>query len=364
MIAKIIRDGNVVNTIKLKENKGMFSYITVIEAMQEKEDVLHVGKLGRADLGTTTLSTRDNMTTNLAVGNGTLSVLEDGSFICEDTGNSEVLAQNLTIDGEDMGFKVGVVLYKEGFVLNTGKTGSNLFGATYPAYLSNITTLRIKLSRKTGAKVFATKKALVAYIEKHKRTMGYAVTEYGYNWSAEYTCPAFEYDYKNKKHKDIEKINTEEIETLLTQINSAEAEKEEEIIPEKATAENVKAEALIRMQKLNLYNNAIKAYRENGKIFMSEFGGILYDLNEEAKKAVEKVQADGYTPYHVVVSHTTIGDMYSVLYVSDNTEDWLGERMDRSGDIVSYVYNASDPFLSEYGYSQYICVNGGLQRTA
>jgi len=364
MIVKITRDGSVVNTIKLKENKDVFSYITIMEVMQEKEDILCIGELGRANLGTTTLSNRNNMTTNLAVGNGTLSVSEDGSFICEDTGNSEVAAKNLTINGEDMGLKVGLVLYKEGFVLNTGKTGSNLFGITYPAYLSNITTRKIKSSTKSGAKVFSTKKALVAYIEKHKRTMEYTVTEYGYNWSVEYNCPAFEYDYKNKKHKDIEKINTEEIETLLAQINSTEAEKEEEVIPEKATVENVKAEALFRMQKLNLYNNAIKAYRENGKIFMSEFGGILYDLNEEAKKAVEKVQADGYTPYHIVVSHTTIGDLYSVLYVSDNTENWLGERMDKNGDIVSYAYNASDPFLSEYGYSQYICVNGGLQRTA
>ena len=64
---------------------------------------------------------------------------------------------------------------------------------------------------------------------------------------------------------------------------------------------------------------------------MSEFGGILYDLNEDAKTAVSAVKDRGDIPYAVCRSQTEIGDLYAVLFVSPDKNGWDFERPDREG---------------------------------
>ena len=97
---------------------------------------------------------------------------------------------------------------------------------------------------------------------------------------------------------------------------------------------------------------------------MSERGGIVYELDDNAKLAVKKITDKGYLPYHVVVSNTEFGTLYDVLYVSDCTDNWPYERVDKIGIIQNYCYNATNKMMSEYGSSQYISSNGGLTRIA
>lgn len=107
---------------------------------------------------------------------------------------------------------------------------------------------------------------------------------------------------------------------------------------------------------------SLLAYIEKHESVYPKFGGILYNLNEDAKKAITIVQKDGNFPYHVVVSHTMIGDMYAVLYASQDSTEWDSERLS-DGSCLAYVYNATYPECSEYGSIGIQSANGGIIRT-
>ena len=98
----------------------------------------------------------------------------------------------------------------------------------------------------------------------------------------------------------------------------------------------------------------------------SESAGILYFLNDGAKAAIEKMKeysADAL-PYHLIHSFTEFGELYAVLFVSSNRDDWPSDGPDREGYVFSYVYNATDPSFSEYGDIVIQGANGGIVRTA
>ena len=120
------------------------------------------------------------------------------------------------------------------------------------------------------------------------------------------------------------------------------------------------AEAVARMQEMGMMPEAIQMYK-HGHVLQSEgrgfLSGILYDL-----KAVSVVSDNGGMPYHVIKSFTEVGTLYAVLYVSNSEEEWDMERMENDGSIFSYVYNATNPSFSEYGYIGVRQANGGLER--
>ena len=119
------------------------------------------------------------------------------------------------------------------------------------------------------------------------------------------------------------------------------------------------AEAVARMQEMGMMPEAIQMYKHGHVGFLS---GILYDLDEGARKAVSVVSDNGGMPYHVIKSFTEVGTLYAVLYVSHSEEEWDMERMENDGSIFSYVYNATNPSFSEYGYIGIRPANGGLER--
>ena len=51
--------------------------------------------------------------------------------------------------------------------------------------------------------------------------------------------------------------------------------------------ERQKAEAVKRMKKLGIMEQLIKEFEEEGKLNLSENGGLLYWLNEEEQKMVD-----------------------------------------------------------------------------
>lgn len=125
------------------------------------------------------------------------------------------------------------------------------------------------------------------------------------------------------------------------------------------------AEAVARMREMGMMPEAIQMFKQDhllqseGRGFLS---GILYDLDERARKAVSVVSDNGGMPYHVIKSFTEVGTLYAVLYVSHSEEEWDMERMENDGSIFSYVYNATNPSYSEYGYIGIRPANGGLER--
>ena len=129
--------------------------------------------------------------------------------------------------------------------------------------------------------------------------------------------------------------------------------------------EQKKEEAIFRMKEMGMMPEVIQMYK-HGHLLQSEgrgfLSGILYDLDEGARKAVSVVSDNGGMPYHVIKSFTEVGTLYAVLYVSNSEEEWDMERMENDGSIFSYVYNATNPSFSEYGYIGIRPANGGLER--
>lgn len=135
-----------------------------------------------------------------------------------------------------------------------------------------------------------------------------------------------------------------------------------------------KHEALLRMKKLNLHENAIREFKEEGKLNLSEgqrlFGkipvGVLYWLNDEEMQMVKAFEKEyGGLVYHVVKTNTIIGLMYSLLYVSKYPEEWEADDAAlEEGYCYAYVKNATDDFLSELGEIVIQPAYGGVVRIA
>lgn len=138
------------------------------------------------------------------------------------------------------------------------------------------------------------------------------------------------------------------------------------------TKTEIKDEAINRIktliEKCNLNPNVLKYFNE-GKVyysyltaggFMGSIDTISYDKNyEKAVKDFEAKHPD-YIVYHAIESITTQGKLLSLLYVSENKEDWESESLENNS-IMSYVLNVDNPKLSEFGF---ISVNGFMESGA
>ena len=141
-----------------------------------------------------------------------------------------------------------------------------------------------------------------------------------------------------------------------------------------ANLEQMKEEALKRMEKLKLHKNVLEDFK-NGVLNKSErqnaiFNGILYHLDkEEEKDVIQKIkefeEKYGGIVYHVIMTRTTMGLMYSCLYVSKHEDEWQMDNGDlEQGYCYAYVYNKDCPDCSEIGSIGINPVNGGLERIA
>lgn len=134
----------------------------------------------------------------------------------------------------------------------------------------------------------------------------------------------------------------------------------------KITLKEKKIEALERMAMLDLYPNIVKEFKKDGIVNMSEHGGMLYWLTDEQKAFVEEFE-EKYNAlvYHVIHNYTDIGEMFSLLYVSDEKEEWEYDRNDlKQGYACAYVKNLDDDMCSEFGSIGIKPQFGGLTRTA
>ncbi len=125
-----------------------------------------------------------------------------------------------------------------------------------------------------------------------------------------------------------------------------------------------KAEALKRMKTLKIMKQPIKEFEEEDKLNLSEHIGILYWLDEEEEKMVKEFEDKNMaTVYHVIKSLTSIGLMYSLMYVSQYPEEWEQDNEDiKEGIALCYVVNKDMPDCSEFGSIGIKPMNGGVAR--
>ena len=54
--------------------------------------------------------------------------------------------------------------------------------------------------------------------------------------------------------------------------------------------------------------------------------------------------------YHIIYTRSNFGNLYNMLYVSNNAEEWKADRKDlQNKECYAYVYNKSDELCSEIG---------------
>lgn len=129
-----------------------------------------------------------------------------------------------------------------------------------------------------------------------------------------------------------------------------------------ATRKEIKEEAINRIKtlikKCNLNPNVMRYFQEDkvyysyltaGR-FIGSIDTISYEKDyEQAVKKFEKKHPN-YLVYHAIESITTQGKFLSLLYVSDDKEEWKSERIEGNNSIMSYVLNFDIPDYSEFGY--------------
>lgn len=365
---KIKRFSDIMNEIeKLQENTNFLGIDT------EKERIVLYDGMG---LGIRQCYEINGMYSSARCLKSNLSITHTGNNSCViNPGREEkvLTPENVKVFNKETGekrelsIKLEVIAYPEGYIISTGKSCHNIFGGSQPAYFSKITSRNFKCASKNGAKLFATPSAALKYVLEQRDVFEYMVSNHGYYFNVEFANAFFEEDEnklpEKKKAKATEDIAA--LDDLFFEINNIEEKEEIIFAPEIVTDEVLKNEAVSRMLNMGIMDSIIQRFEENDEdILFSEFGGILYDLNEEAKKAVKIVKEKGYLPYHVIRTQTEVGDLYAVLYVTKDTENWSSERRNRYGEMISYVYNATNTVLSERGYITVDSCNGGLQRTA
>lgn len=131
-----------------------------------------------------------------------------------------------------------------------------------------------------------------------------------------------------------------------------------------------KEEALKRMAKLQLHKDCVKAFKEDNTVWMSEDIGYLYTLNDEQMKLVQDWEKEtNNLAYHVIHNLTNFGELLTILYVSQYTEEWEMDRADIENSVypvtpLTYVMNLTDEFCSEYGRVGVRSSIGGLVRVS
>ena len=265
-------------------------------------------------------------------------------------------------------FKLLLTGYNHGFVINTGKEQSSLFGGIHPGYIYSMrrTSRGTSMRTTTGkrdAQLFSLK-SLETFVNKHDFNLEYFTKEKGYKFSVEFADKTFETIFMEKaKQKDLDLL--QKINEKLFEISMAQDESEPEELEGIATDEEMKQEALDRMKWMKMDIAPLDAFKKNNQIWKSEGPGILYYLPQndpDSEKAIEEVKHKDYLPYHVIKTMLCDGQpMCAVLGVSRDKANWSLERYNEKNQMLyTQVYNPA--FGAEYGPIVVLPSAGGLRR--
>lgn len=132
--------------------------------------------------------------------------------------------------------------------------------------------------------------------------------------------------------------------------------------------EEKKAEAIKRMRKLGIWNQAIREFKDHDIVLVTEPPiGAVYTLEDELKDRVAEFEEQHNALVYIVVrAFTQFGKMDSLVFVSDYPEEWGMDNEDlNDGYVLTYTINYDMPDCSEMG-SIIVrkTVAGGLERIA
>ena len=136
----------------------------------------------------------------------------------------------------------------------------------------------------------------------------------------------------------------------------------------KISFEEKKAEAVKRMKMIGIYIPAIIQFDKENLVSVSEppLGAFFWAGDDDMKRIREFEKKSGTLVYTVVRSYVQeYGRLDAYLFVSDyKDEEWEIDQNDlKNGQTLAYVYNAGEPFFSEFGLIGIeLTIAGGLRR--
>ena len=375
VMADIYHEGkNIpVNTVEIKVNDKEYTpfyVIRKISELQNSEDVLKLGTtcMVSANLGIKMMCKDQSGYTSF------VSDTPKAVYYASSTGLTSChigsVNSNISERGTDEyfepiynGIRIGVNLYRKGYVINTGKETEgimSLYGKT-EAFIKSIGTRNVKSTGRQDAKTFETLKELKAYIEKNKDVFIFLVENYNYHLTVEKASKLWVSE-KKESEDIISGLNN-----MISEINYRDPKPA--IYPEPetgvATKEEMIEEAKRRMEVLGLLKDAVDS-AVNERIMVSEGRGMLYYLNDEEKKYLNEIPKDRFV-YHGIRSFVKDGNstlkFFDVLSVSNNKEEWNYERPDGVENIVPSLCFSSMTYGDyEIGSIWVVPINGGLYR--
>jgi len=141
----------------------------------------------------------------------------------------------------------------------------------------------------------------------------------------------------------------------------------------KETSQKQPSEAYVRMRMLKIDYLVIRDFLGDGLVYYSEnqnkdFQATLHCVKDNPKiasKIEEFNKKWDALVYHAQLSHTEMGDLWSLFYVSAHEEEWDSDKNDlEDGVPMIYCYNETEELFSEFGRIGIESHSGGVLRTA
>lgn len=126
------------------------------------------------------------------------------------------------------------------------------------------------------------------------------------------------------------------------------------IYKKEASMEEMKREAISRMELLKLDAQTVREFEQDGSVSLSQQIGdqiFLQPSDDEISARVKRFE-QGYEclVYHVLWADSPmVGECWSLLFVSPASSDWKGEQkyINSSGLVYAYVESEMEDGISE-----------------
>ena len=127
-----------------------------------------------------------------------------------------------------------------------------------------------------------------------------------------------------------------------------------------------KEKAIELLKQLDIYKPYVRIFEEKGNVcyFESYCGYYPYENKELDEKIKEIEKKHGCLVYAATHELSEIGEIYSLLIVTKNHEEWdtLIETHNDEHTCFAYVWNKTDDLSSELGYITVKSYGGGISR--
>lgn len=132
-----------------------------------------------------------------------------------------------------------------------------------------------------------------------------------------------------------------------------------------ATREEMRAEAIKRLEFFKMPSKCINEFKKGNVWFSEGFGSYEMTNEPKLKEFIKEFEnKHNFVVYHAIHNMFEFGECWSLLYVSNDKDDWKYDNDDLlNGYVMSYVWNVDDDFCSEFGTIGVKGVYGAIHRS-